>query len=366
MFRPVETGEGHLVRAPRALDALAVDAIGAGPALGRLQHDHRPARAIEALRAGRPLARAGRAQRARHAMLARVALDLPDAGERGLERRRHSQMHLARIVSADEMRLVAVAAQQLSQLVVADAREHRRIGDLPAVQVQDRQHRPIGRRIDELVRMPAGGERGRLRLAVADHAGDHEPRVVERRAPGVRQRVAQLAALVDRPRHLGRHMARHAVGPRELAKQPVHSLAVARDLRIALGVRAFEPGVRQRGRASVAGADDPDHVDVVVADQAVQVRIDEIQPRRRAPVAEQARLDVLAHERLLEQRIGAQVDLAHRQVVRRAPPPIDTSQDLGVDAKGCAHPALPSAASTTACAWARISRRCASSTKLSA
>ena len=51
--------------------------------------------------------------------------------------------------------------------------------------------------------------------------------------------------------------------------------------------------------AAVAGAADVDHVEVVRLDHAVQVDVDEVQPRRRAPVAQQARLDVLDLERLL-------------------------------------------------------------------
>ena len=40
----------HLVGAPGALDRLAVDGLGAGPALGRAQDDHRPARAARCRR----------------------------------------------------------------------------------------------------------------------------------------------------------------------------------------------------------------------------------------------------------------------------------------------------------------------------
>ena len=39
-------GERHLVRAPRALDLVAADLLRSGPALGRAQHDHRPARPL--------------------------------------------------------------------------------------------------------------------------------------------------------------------------------------------------------------------------------------------------------------------------------------------------------------------------------
>jgi hypothetical protein len=84
-------------------------------------------------------------------------------------------------VPFDEMRGVAVAPQQLVQLLVADPGEHGGIGDLVAVEVEDRQDRAVGDRVKELVGVPARRERPRLRFAVADHAGDDQVGVVEGR-----------------------------------------------------------------------------------------------------------------------------------------------------------------------------------------
>ena len=61
-------------------------------------------------------------------------------------------------------------------------------------------------------------------------------------------------------------------------------------------------------------------------DHAVQVHVDEVQARRRAPVAEQPRLDVLARERLAQQRVVEQVDLADRQVVGGAPERVEIAE----------------------------------------
>ena len=47
--------------------------------------------------------------------------------------------------------------------------------------------------------MPAGCQRTGLVLAVADHACHHQVRIVESRAVGVHQGIAELTALVDRP-----------------------------------------------------------------------------------------------------------------------------------------------------------------------
>jgi len=45
--------------------------------------------------------------------------------------------------------------------------------------------------------MPARGERTGLGFAVADNAGDDEARIVEGRPIGVREGIAELAALVN-------------------------------------------------------------------------------------------------------------------------------------------------------------------------
>ena len=47
---------------------------------------------------------------------------------------------------------------------------------------------------------------------------------------------------------------------------------------------------------------------VGVEDHAVQPRVDQVDPRDRAPVAEQAGLDVFVLQRLLEQAVVPQVD----------------------------------------------------------
>src|SRR5882672_8456773 len=103
-----------------------------------------------------------------------------------------------RVVALHDERLVAVALEQADQLSRGDPRQDRRVGDLVAVQVEDRQDDAIGRRVQELVRVPGGAEWTGLGLAVADYAGYQQVRVVEGGAEGVGQAVAKLAALVDR------------------------------------------------------------------------------------------------------------------------------------------------------------------------
>jgi len=95
--------------------------------------------------------------------------------------------------------------------------------------------------------------------------------------------------------------------------------------------------VRDQRGAAVSGADDVDHVEVVALDDPVEVDAEHVQARRRAPVAEQPRLDVLPLERLLQERVVQQVDLPDRQVVRGPPPQVDLLQLLPVEYVATAH-----------------------------
>ena len=295
----------HLVRTPVSLFPLAVDLLGTGPAFGRAHDDHRPGGAL-----GKTVA-------------PRVRLDAADVVNDRLERLRHQLMHLRRIIALDKMGRIAVAAHEVVKLVVGNPRQHGRIGDLVAVEVQDRQHGAVARRVQKLVGMPACRERPSLRFAVAHNRSDDEIGVVESRAKGVRKRIAEFAALVDGAGRLGRHMTRNSAGKGELGEEPLHPLLVLRDVWIDLAVGPFEIGVGDQSRAAVSGAGDVDHVKVVLLDEAIEVRVDEIEAGRRSPMSEQARLDVLLLERLTQQRIVEEVDLADREIVGRAPVGVD-------------------------------------------
>ena len=243
-----------------------------------------------------------------------------------VERTRQELVHLRRVVSLDEMRRVAVAAHQRVQLLVADAGQHRGVGDLVAVQVQNGQHAAVAGRVEELVAVPAGGQRSRLGLAVADDAGDDQVGVIEDRAVGVRQCIAQLAAFVDGAGRLRGDVAGNAAGERELGEEPLQARFVLADVRIDLAVRPFQVGVGHQRRPTVPGAGDVEHVQVVLFDDPIQVNVEEVLARRGSPMAEQAGLDVLKLQWLLQERIVHQVNLADRQVVGGSPVGIHSVQ----------------------------------------
>jgi hypothetical protein len=57
------------------------------------------------------------------------------------------------------------------------------------------------------------------------------------------------------------------------------------------------------------------HVEVAQPDRPIQVNIDEVQARSRAPMAQQSWFDVFELQRFAQQRVIEQIDLANRKVV---------------------------------------------------
>ncbi len=267
-------GERHLMGPPRALDRFAVDHLRAGPTLGGAEHDHRPAWTVD------------------YAVDASPTLDLGDLVEHGIQRRGEPLMYGPRFVALHQVRVVSVPVQQGGQLVVADAGEHRRVGDLVAVQVQDRQHGAVADRVEQLVDVPRRGQRSGFGLAVTDHAGRDKVGVVQHGTVRVRERIPEFATFVDRARRLRRDVGRDAARERELREEALHAPLVAGDPRIDLAVRPVEPRVGDQAGSTVPGSGDVDDLPAAVGDDARQMRVDDVQTGRGAPVSEQPRLDV--------------------------------------------------------------------------
>jgi hypothetical protein len=160
------------------------------------------------------------------------------------------------IVAADVDRPVPVPAHQLRQFFLGDARQHRRVRDLVAVQVQHRQHGAVPGRVQEGGGLPRRCQRAGFGLAVADHAADQQIRVVERGAEGVHEGVPELATLVDGSGRLRRDMAGNAARKGELAEQRLQPGSIVSNRRIRLPVRALDVRVGHQRRTAVAGTGD--------------------------------------------------------------------------------------------------------------
>ena len=170
MLGILQIGEWDLMCAPSALDRLAVHEFRSSPTLRRAEHDHGPKRPLYGVRRGTG-----------------CFLDLANLRQDCIQRLGQALMHQRGDVAFHEMRLIAVAADQVGQLPAADTRQHGRICDLEPVEMKDRKNRAITCGIEKLVGMPTCRECTRLRLAVTDDASDYQIGIVESCAMSVDQ-----------------------------------------------------------------------------------------------------------------------------------------------------------------------------------
>ena len=235
-------------------------------------------------------------------------------------------MHLFRLIAFHKVGRPAAASEELLQFLMLDAGQDGRVADLVAIEVQDRQHGSVGNWVEKLVGLPGGRQGARFRFTVADDAGDDQIGIVERGPEGMAERVPQLATFVNRPRRRRRNVAGNPAGKRELLEQLFQPGFVLADVRIDLAPGAFEVNVAHDRRAAVTGTGDVEHVQVILLDDPVQMHIDEVLARRRAPVSDHQRLHVRQLQRLSKQRIVVEIDLADRQIVGGPPVGIDLAE----------------------------------------
>src|SRR5262249_54601155 len=98
-------------------------------------------------------------------------------------------------------------------------------------------------------------------------------------------------------------VARDPAREGELSKQALHAHFIERNVRIDLSVCSLKVSVRDQAGPAMAGTGDVDHVYVVLLDHPVQVNVDEVQTRRRAPMPEKPRLHMFFGQGFLEQRV---------------------------------------------------------------
>src|SRR5271165_408473 len=164
--------------------------------------------------------------------------------------------------------------------------------------MQDRQYCSVANRAKELAYVPGSCQRPGLRFAVAYYCGDDQLWVVECCAAGMRKHVSQFASFVNRTGSFRRAVAADATREGKLSEELVQAYFVLALFRINFGISALEIAWRQYSWSTVSRTGHEDHVEIQFLDQAIQVDIDEGQPWARAPMSEQAVLDMVGLQRL--------------------------------------------------------------------
>src|ERR1700730_2192364 len=189
----------YLMRTPEALEPLAVNLLWTCPSFRSSHYDHRPSRASRICRGA----------------LSGVFLDLANLEDATFERRSHQLMHRLRLIALYHVWLIAIAIEQAFQFVSRYPCEYRRVRNLIAIQMENRQYRAIANRVEEFVGMPRRCERPGFGFTIANDCDGDQFGIVEGGAVCVREAIAEFSALVDRTRRLGCAMATDAAGKRE-------------------------------------------------------------------------------------------------------------------------------------------------------
>ena len=209
------------------------------------------------------------------------------------------------------MRFVSVSVHQRRQFVITNARQHRWAGNFVSVQMQNGQHHSITQNVHEFVRMPTRGQRTGFGFTIANHATHQQVGIIKRCAKRMQQRVAEFTAFVNGTGGFWCNVAGNSTRIRKLREQFCEPGGVARDVRIRLRVRAFEIRIGHHAWPAVPGASNENCIQIARADDAIQVRVHEVQTRRGAPVTKEAGFDLINCEWLAEQRIGPQINLTN-------------------------------------------------------
>src|SRR5579864_1018007 len=287
--------------APEALEEMSLQSAWRGPAFWRSQHDHGPARPGEV------------------AMLSRGALMFANFVNTTLHRRSHTLMHAVDIGALHKIGSPAVAAEEILNFLVRNARQQGRIVDLIAIQMEDREHSAIARRIQELVGVPGSRERTGFRLAIAHDCRNNQLWIVKGRATGMREDVAEFSAFVNRSRSFRRAVTPDSAGEGKFMEELPQAVFVKTLLGIDLGVRPLQVSGAKHAGSAMSRASKKNHIEIVFLDQAVQMDIDKRKSGARSPMAEQTILDVLRLQRLGEQRVFAKVDHSQTEIVAGSP-----------------------------------------------
>ena len=84
-------------------------------------------------------------------------MNRPNLAHDGVERCGHQLMHRFGLMSLYKIGPPTVADEEMREILVIHTRKHRGIRDLISIEMKNRQHRAIARRIQKFVAMPAGG-----------------------------------------------------------------------------------------------------------------------------------------------------------------------------------------------------------------
>src|SRR5690349_17773132 len=97
---------------------------------------------------------------------------------------------------------------------------------------------------------------------------------------------------MDGTRRFRSYVTRYSVRPGKLAEQPFDSIAILFNIRVGLRVRSLQVSVCNDPWPAMSWTNDVHHVEVVHPNEAVQMRINEVQTRRSPPMPQKPRFNI--------------------------------------------------------------------------
>ena len=134
---------------------------------------------------------------------------------------------------------------------------------------------------------------------------------------------------MNRARRLRGAVAPDASGKRELLEKFPQAFFVFTLVRVHLGVAAFQIDGSKKTGGAMPGPGQKDHVLIVLLDLAHQVNVGECQAGTRAPMSQEAVLDVFRLQGFPQQWIFLQIEHAQDYVSARSPKRICLAQLIG-------------------------------------
>ena len=122
---------------------------------------------------------------------------------------------------------------------------------------------------------------------------------------------------------LRRHMAGDPAGEGELPEQLLHAFGIPGNIRVDLGVGSFQIGLGDHGVSAVSRAGKVDHVQIIAADNAVEMSVDKVLSGDSSPVSHDLLFDLLGLQRGAQQRVFQQIQLPGGKIVGGAPISVD-------------------------------------------
>ena len=167
--------------------------------------------------------------------------------------------------------------------------------------------------------MPCGSKRSGLSLTVTNDNGSDQIRVIKSSTESMSDGVTKLTTLVDGTRSFRCYVAGDTAGEGELLIQSLQAFDILRNVGIYLAVSTLKVRVCNKEVSAVARAGDQDHVQVILVDGTIHVRINEVLSRNGSPVTNDLLLDHVPRQRLSEQGVVQQIQLGCCKVVCRTP-----------------------------------------------